>query len=362
MRVYGSKVSYYTGKLEAYLRFKGFEYERIPSIRHQRAIRRQVGAVQMPVVELDDGRWLSDSTPTLAFLETVRPEPAVYPADPVQRFIALLVEDHADEWLWRPAMHYRWSYAHDRELLSSILTDELTGHIPLPRWLKRRLIQRRQQRGFVSGDGVSAATRDHVEGSYRNALASLDPVFAVRPFLLGETPTIADFGLMGPMLRHFGQDPTPADLMRDSAPNVAAWVMRVWSATPQNTRPVLVKCVPDDLAPLLGDITSTHLVQLRENARAFARGARRFSQTVQGCTYTNLPISRYRVWCLEVLRHEFRALPADAQAAVRSLLGGDGGDAAVLWQEQELARSDYDPEGQAPFNRAINVYASGVPR
>ena len=193
MRVYGSKVSYYTGKLEAYLRFKGFAYQRLGTTPNQRAIRRNTGAVQMPVVELDDGRWLSDSTPIIAYFETLRPEPAVYPADPVQRFVALLVEDYADEWLWRPAMHYRWSYAHDRELLSSILADELTGHVPLPRWLKRRLIQRRQRRGFVIGDGVSDATRSHVEASYRNALACLDPVFAVRPFLLGEMPTIADF-------------------------------------------------------------------------------------------------------------------------------------------------------------------------
>ena len=24
-----------------------------------------------------------------------------------------LLEDYADEWLWRPAMHYRWSYEAD---------------------------------------------------------------------------------------------------------------------------------------------------------------------------------------------------------------------------------------------------------
>ena len=31
----------------------------------------------------------------------------IYPADPMLRFAALLIEDYADEWLWRPAMHYR---------------------------------------------------------------------------------------------------------------------------------------------------------------------------------------------------------------------------------------------------------------
>jgi len=29
-----------------------------------------------------------------------------------------LVEDYADEWLWRPALHYRWSYATDKHALS----------------------------------------------------------------------------------------------------------------------------------------------------------------------------------------------------------------------------------------------------
>jgi len=362
MRVYGSKVSYYTGKLEAYLRYKGFAYESVPSFPHERAIREHVGAMQMPVVELDDGRWLTDSTPCIAFFETLRPEPGVFPDDPAQRFIARLVEDYADEWLWRPAMHYRWSYALGRELLSSFLADEQGGHMPLPRFLKRRIIQRRQLRGFVKGDGVTAATRDHVEAGYHRALAALDPVFARRLFLLGDRPSVADFGLMGPMLRHFGQDPTPAEIMRETAPQVWAWLARTWCATSENVNGPFATGIPDDLQPLLEEICATHLVQLRENARAFARGAKRFGQTVQGCTYENLPVSRYRVWCLEVLRRELRALAPDAASVVRERLEAAGGDAALLWQDDPIAASGYDPKSEAPFNRAINVFGSGVPR
>ena len=29
--------------------------------------------------------------------------------------------------------------------------------------------------------------------------------------------------------------------------------------------------------------------------------------------------------------------------------------------KEPIARSDYDTEGDAPFNRAINVYGDGVP-
>jgi hypothetical protein len=33
----------------------------------------------------------------------------------------------------------------------------------------------------------------------------------------------------------------------------------------------------------------------------------------------------------------------------------------VLWEAEPVARSEYDPERRAPFNRAINVFGNGVP-
>src|SRR5262245_3114301 len=110
LRVYGSEISYFTGKLEAYLRYKEIPYERVAmSAPHAvRAVTRATGAMQMPAVELPDGRWMTDTTPMIAWLETQRPEPCVIPRDPLQAFVSRLLEDYADEWLWRPAMHYRW--------------------------------------------------------------------------------------------------------------------------------------------------------------------------------------------------------------------------------------------------------------
>lgn len=140
------------------------------------------------------------------------------PEDEVVRFISLLIEDYADEWLWRVAMHYRWSYEHDRELLSRILADEVTTHVSAPRFLCRRTVKRRQLSLFVTNDGVTADTQAHVESGYRTALKNLTTMLSGRPFVLGNSPSIADFGLMGPMLRHFGQDPTPAAIMRAETP------------------------------------------------------------------------------------------------------------------------------------------------
>ena len=358
MIVYGSKISYFTGKLEAYLRFKGFEYEHQPTMLHADRLRVAAGTVQMPIVEFPDGRFASDSTPIIAYLEAKRPEPSVYPADPALRFVALFIEDYADEWLWRPAMHYRWSYAHDREFASSFLADEQMPDAPVPREARRELIQQRQRGGFVTGDGVTDATWDHVEAGYHAVLEHVGRIVGDRPFLLGEMPTIADFGLMGPMLRHFSQDPTPARIMREDHADVFAWVMRVWAATPRNTTERLIEKIDDDLHPLLREAVETHLAQQRQNAEAFASGADRYAQTIQGCRYEDLPVSRYRVWCLEQLRGEFAALDDDARSRVRAALGD--ADASLLWQDDPIATSEYDPDGRVPFNKAINVYGDGL--
>jgi hypothetical protein len=103
----------------------------------------------------------------------------------------------------------------------------------------------------------------------------------------------------------------------------------------------------------------SYLVQLRENARAYANGASHFTQEIQGCRYAHLPVSRYRVWCLEELRRHWQALDASTQASLRAHLPEPG--AAALWEAEPVARSEYDPERLAPFNRAINVFGNGVP-
>ncbi len=360
LSVYGSRISYYTGKLESYLRFRSIDYELLPTVPHDAEIRAGAGTVQMPVVRLEDGRWMSDSTPILAWLESQQDAPSIYPSDGGMRFVALLLEDYADEWLWRSAMHYRWSYLQDRQHASGVLTDELLADRWLPRALGRFMLTRRQLGGFVRGDGVSASTRAHVEQGYLNALDRLEAIFSQRPFLLGDSPTIADFGFMGPMFRHFGQDPTPAEVMRSRAPGVYEWVARMWNHRPTRRTPELCREIDAPVAELLLEASETHLVQLRENARAYGAGHARYDQQVQGCHYRQVPTSRYRVWCLEVLRGAWQALEQRDREALRRFLPDP--EAAVLWDDSVPAESGYDPERRAPFNRAINVFGTGVPR
>lgn len=361
MGVYGSKISYYTGKFEAYLRYRDIPYESLPTVAHSKKLIEGVGIVQMPVVQLADGRWMTDTTPMIAWLEGQQDRSSIYPSDPVLNFIALLIEDYADEWLWRSAMHYRWSYRASRQYAAEFLYNELVrGTLPLPRFLALNMLKRRQYFGFVRGDGVNRESRAHADQTYLTALQRMQDILVHRPFLLGNAPTIADFGMMAPMFRHFSEDPTPAEIMRERAPNVYEWVARVWNANPDSFGVELIKDIDDALAAFLIEISETNLEQHRQNAEAFKRGDKRFDLTVQGHRYRNVPCSRYRVWCLEELRRAWMDLSESEQARVRTYLPSPL--AEILWQTETVASSNYDPDRQAPFNRAINVFEKGVPQ
>ncbi|MCR9097490.1 MAG: glutathione S-transferase C-terminal domain-containing protein [bacterium] len=360
--LYGSTISYYAGKLEAYLRYRGHAYALLPHAPHEALIREGAGAVQSPVLRLEDGRWASDTTPILRWFETEYAEtgtPSIFPEDPALRFVALLLEDHADEWLWRPAMHYRWSFLQDRDHASGHLVDEMLAGVPTPRDELRAMMVERQHGGFVLRDGVTDATRGHVEATAMASYDQLEAILEERPFLLGERRTIADFGFVGPMLRHFAQDPTPAELMRQRAPKLFTWVARMWEASPDPAGAALIQAIDAPLATLVREACETHMIQLRDNAKAFAAGASHFESTIQGCDYEQLPVSRYRVWCLEELRREWARLDDAAKETVRAHLTNEAH--TLLSDAEPIARSDYDEANAAPFNRAINVYGDGVP-
>ena len=61
--VYGTDCSYYTGKLETYLRAKGIGYRLVPfDEQNMQRAARHTGVVQVPQVECPDGSWLVDSS------------------------------------------------------------------------------------------------------------------------------------------------------------------------------------------------------------------------------------------------------------------------------------------------------------
>ena len=358
-KVYGSSISYFTGKLENYFRIKGVPYQlqALASGQITRLVKEKTGSTQMPAVELADGRWMSDSTPIIAWFERALPEHPVIPFDPLQRFFSLLLEDYADEWLWRPAMHYRWYYQHGALFAGNHLAAEIGEGVPLPKAVKRLIIARRQRSGYTAGDGITPDQVPGVEGIYRRTLEQLEAIFRERPFLLGDRPSLADIGFSGPFFRHFALDPVPAEIMRQQAPAVWEWAARLWNARLGEGSGALLQGVPADWGPILEEIGRQYLPYLCANVDAVAARQQRFDAEIGGVQYRGARWSKYRVWCLQQLRDHFKALtPADQDRA--QVLLTQHGCWEPLWQHTELP---LEPDfcGRLPFHadaKMIDVY------
>ncbi|BFM18324.1 hypothetical protein R50073_45070 [Maricurvus nonylphenolicus] len=322
--IYGMFSSYFTKKLEAYFLAKGIAYRYVemdaPSFVQ---VGEKVGVVQLPQVQCPDGSWLTDTTLIMEHFEQDKSLPALQPEQPLAAFLSEFLEDCFDEWLWTPALYYRWAFKMDRLRRSEEFTYSIGANgLYLPRFLNRLFLIWRQLQVHIKNNGVvSKAHARNVEEFYLQLLDMLQPIFEKRPFLFGERPCAADFGLFGPMFPHFSCDPTPQEIMHVRAPHVFRWIARLWSTRPAEVSAAAeIKEMPEDLQPLLAKMAGEYLPYLVENQKAFSRDDKSTSYALGGLQW-QVKTAPYRVYCLAQLQTKFQRLSVADQAACESLLG-----------------------------------------
>ena len=323
--LYGMSCSYFTGKLEAYFQTKGvpFRFEEMNRKQFQ-ACAEATGIVQLPCVKTPNGTWLTDTTAIMEQFETGDVGPPLRPADPAAAFCSLLLEDLFDEWFWRPALYYRWAFDEDARLMSNQIARTLMRDVPFPLFLRRRYILRRQRVVYLKKDGVTKETAPTIEALYMDTLRELDAIFAHRPFLFGDRPCEADFGLFGPFFRHFFCDPTAGALMREHAPNLTHWVTRLWKTRPADLDgTAAISSVPEDLGFFFEMIANDYLPYLEANSQAVAAGAENVNYRAQGVGW-QIPTAPYREECLNALKRRFAALDGDGTREVANVLPSAG--------------------------------------
>ena len=269
--LYGALLSLYTGKARAYLDWKGVDYREqlaVPDV-YREVIIPVVGRPVIPVVKLADGDILQDTTKIIDHYERKAGGPSVYPATPVQRLTALLLELYGDEWLVIPAMHYRWNY--NEEWVYGEF-----GAVARPDGTRdEQLAAGRENgarfKGFVPTLGIAPETIPAIEASYEALLADLDQHFSHHDYLLGTRPSIGDYGLIGPLYAHLYRDPASGALMERIAPRVAAWVRRmVHVETPRSGDFLEDDSVPDTLLPVLARMMREQMPYLQAVAHMLA--------------------------------------------------------------------------------------------
>ena len=340
---YGAELSLYSGKLRAYLRFKGIPHVEVnPSFyTFNVTIKRRVGDAVIPVLLDPAGNWMQDTSEIIQLLEERFPEAAVIPLSPVQAFAARLFELWGDEFWLPTAMHTRWS--HRRENYPLFEHDATQGFFPgWPRAVSGLIVRKGLARmliGFLPKLGIDARTAPLLDAWTEHQLDALDRHFAAQPFLFGSRPSLGDLGLIGPLYAHLGRDPWPRQHLIEPRQHLHAWVQRMQhpvarqgeflagDALPETLMPML-RSIFDEMVPLL----QSGIHALRAAMPSLKAGKRlpRFLGKVDFPLHSgrwSQELLPYTLWMAQRILDQFRQLPDDDAARVRAWLEQAGGQA-----------------------------------
>lgn len=221
-RLFGLPHSYYTVIARSYLRMNQFGVSEVSS-RHPdfaAKIYPQIKRGIIPVLELPDGTVIQDSLDIIEAGEALSPRFSALPEDAAMKCLAYLFFLYGSQALLKAAMHYRWTFYPDQK--------EFLDHaFGLDRDDPSSAKVMDKMRSYLPILGVTEQSIPHIEASFVELLKKLDAHFSVYPFILGNAPTLADYGMLGPLFAHLGRDPVPEAIMKREAPNVYRWTERM---------------------------------------------------------------------------------------------------------------------------------------
>jgi glutathione S-transferase len=312
-RFHAFGVSYFSAKVRPAIRYKGLWCD------ERRAelpeIMKRTGLGFIPILISPEGETWQDSTDIYRKLEQRHPEPPLFPAGPVQRIAARLVELYNDEFGLIPAMHYRWGSergeAISRARFSAMIGSEELGNRAADRMVKAR---------FLVGANPDAGPA--IEAHTHDLLAALSSHFEEHPYLLGDRQSFADCALMGLIDGHLFCDLPSRQLLHESAWRVVGWIERClypnedqqgeWLADDAlaPTFASLLDVMADDAVPILVDI----LAELERWADSRPADEREAPLAVGTCATSlrGLPIDRavmpYTLYSVQQLLDDYRSL------------------------------------------------------
>lgn len=347
LRLYGAPCSLYTAKVRAALRKNrvGFREDFASHPDYRNHVFPAVQNHRVPVVAFADGTLVQDSTEILDALQA-RGLIGAGP-DGALRIVELFIEAYADRALLRPAMHYRWNFQAENgpfvvsEFARLVARGDTEKGMPLGTKLAGRMS------AYLPPLGITPETIPAIEAQYLALLDRLNRHFAAHPYLLGGSPSRADYGMMGALYAHLGRDPYPAAIMQTRAPLVFRWVERMNAGedtSPEfpDTPPGFFAEVPASLQAVIDLMSAEFGAELAETLAAFDRwlakhpegqpgqplsdkgddqpsfGPIRFP--LQG-TAVDVMSAGHSLWMLQRVQDAHAALDSAARAGARALLG-----------------------------------------
>ena len=229
--LYGMQASLYTGKARAFMRRNRIAVTERGAGHpgYTGKVMQHINRFIMPVIEMPSGEIVQDGTEILDYLEAegLSHEP-LYPEDPVTRAVAHLFELFGNEGMMRPAMHYRWNFDEDNlDFIKISFADVFPAHFDAAGRVAAFDHASGRMRKAAAAFGVMPETYETIETSYKEFLALYNAHLSENYYLLGDAPTIGDYGLFNPLYAHLARDPKPGHLMKSKATYVWNWVERM---------------------------------------------------------------------------------------------------------------------------------------
>ena len=353
-KLYGVQCSLYTGKVRSYLRKNAIPFvERTQSHPHYRdTVLPAVKNHRIPVVEFDDGTMVQDSTAILDACESRFPQ--VAKPTGALRVIERFIEAYAERSLLKAAMHYRWNFPEENR---AFIVGEFGRIIAFANgpdaWPQVGEAIAGRMSAYLPPLGVSADSIPAIEVSYLKLLALLNAHFALYPYVLGDAPSRADYGLMGPLYAHLGRDPYPVRIMQQRAPLVFRWVERMnapeTEAPEYPDRPPAffdAANAPPTFRAILKQAVTEYAGEVEATAQAFAKWATAHPDKPSGALVSNKgedqptlgPIeyllenatvrqysSAHTLWTMQLALDAYAAASAAEKAQARVLFAEAGG-------------------------------------
>ena len=309
--IMGRPESGYSLKVRSAMRWKGVPYEWIDRTRRNEKLFQAHAQVQLiPLVFRPDGSATQDSTPILDELEKTVPEPSFHPGDPALRFLSIVLEEYGDEWANKLMFHHRWGYPADQKARSATLARGMLEGSPLrifaplvARFVVRRMVPR------MAFAGANTNNTPLLLESWTNLVEDLDAHLSIRPYLFGARPAYGDFGLWGQLHQAY-LDPTCGRHLRETAPNVVAWLERMLEPKTEGDYEALPSLEPT-LRPIFArEVGPRFLAWSVANERALAAGEAQTELEMDGRLYYQRTF-KYPAMGLARLRKAFAAVSDD---------------------------------------------------
>ncbi|HEY8516225.1 MAG TPA: glutathione S-transferase family protein [Candidatus Binatia bacterium] len=226
LTLYQFEISPFCDKVRRILNVKRVPYkiEEVPPSKTLTVVRTRNPAGKLPFI-VEDDQVVADSTDIAHYLDHRYPRPRLIPTDPRERALCHVLEDWADESLYFYEMRLRFTLPHNAQRFIPELVKyegnlmRRVAPLGLPRVLRRTLAAQ-----GLGRRPIAAVLRDvdrHVD--------ALSGLLGDRPFLLGESLTLADISVFAQLACIRASD--EGGRLVESRKNVVAWLERVDAAT-----------------------------------------------------------------------------------------------------------------------------------